>query len=344
MIATALFESRAAASPYTPEAAKQLILGGNAPSGMRVTGTLDLHGSKRLRQLPENLTCASLEISDCENLLALPYGLRCQYLSAQNSRLVSLPNDLQVKFRLDLSGSLNLLVLPENLNVGSLVLRECTALLELPEGLDTSFLDLTGCTGLERFPNNGRISIGHLIARGCTRLQALPEWLERLSQVDLAGCEQITRLPEGLRISSWVDVADTGITALPDASTPLRWRGVPVDARIAFQPETIRGVEIMETENQELRRVKLERMGYERFIEEVEAETLDRDRDAGGERKLLRVPFPGDEAFVAVWVICPSTGRNYVLRVPPPIKTCHAAAAWLAGFDNPDEYAPLVEA
>jgi hypothetical protein len=331
-------------STYTAETAKRLILGGDAPSGMHVTGSLNLSGSKRLRRLPEDLTCASLDISDCDALTELPRGLRCQYLNAQNSRLTALPADLNVKFRLDLSNSLNLVRLPENLSVGSLILRECTALRELPEGLDTSFLDLTGCTRLERFPNRGRISIGHLVLRGCTRLQALPDWLERLAQVDLAGCERLERLPEGLRISSWVDVADTGITALPDASTPLRWRGVPVDARIAFQPATIRGHEILETENLELRRVKLERMGYERFIEEVDAQVLDRDRDAGGERKLLRVPFPGDEDFVAVWVICPSTARNYVLRVPPTIKTCRAAAAWLAGFDNPDDYAPAIEA
>jgi hypothetical protein len=343
MIAT--LEVRAVLSnTFTAETAKKLILEGNAPDGMTVTGNLNLSNQKRLRRLPENLTCANLEISGCENLLELPRGLRCQYLSAQNSRLKSLPADLQVKFRLDLSNSEALEALPEGLSVGSLILRECTALRALPEGLDTSFLDLTGCTRLECFPERGRVSIGHLIARGCTRLRALPGWLERLAQVDLAGCELIESLPQGLQISSWLDVADTGITSLENPRTPLRWRGVMIDERIAFHPETITGREILETENTELRRVKLERMGYERFIEEIDAQILDRDRDAGGERKLLRVPFPGDEDFVAVWVICPSTARNYVLRVPPATKTCHQAAAWLAGFDNPDDYAPLVEA
>lgn len=343
MIAT--LEVRAVLSnTFTAEAAKKLILEGNAPEGMTVTGNLNLSNQKRLRLLPENLTCANLEISGCDNLLELPRGLRCQYLSAQNSRLTRLPADLQVKFRLDLSSSTQLEALPEGLSVGSLILRECTALRALPEGLDTSFLDITGCTRLERFPQRGRVSIGHLVARGCTRLRALPSWLERLAQVDLAGCELIDALPEGLQISSWIDVADTGITALENPRTPLRWRGVPVDHRIAFQPETITAQEILETENTELRRVKLERMGYERFLEEIDAQVLDRDRDAGGERKLLRVPFPGDEDFVAIWVICPSTARNYVLRVPPTMKTCHQAAAWLAGFDNPDDYAPLIEA
>ncbi|MDB6133792.1 MAG: hypothetical protein JWM59_2035 [Verrucomicrobiales bacterium] len=40
---------------------------------------------------------------------------------------------------------------------------------------------------------------------------------------------------------------------------------------------------------------------------------------------------------------CPSTGRRYLLPVPPAVRTCRAAAAWMAGFDNPDDYAPLLE-
>ena len=39
----------------------------------------------------------------------------------------------------------------------------------------------------------------------------------------------------------------------------------------------------------------------------------------------------------------PATGRRYVLRVPPQTRTCRQAAAWIAGFDNPDDYQPLAE-
>ena len=80
-----------------------------------------------------------------------------------------------------------------------------------------------------------------------------------------------------------------------------------------------------------------------RFLEEAHAEVLDRDRDPGGERQLLRVPLPGDEPLVCVSVFCPSTSRQYVLRVPPTTKTCRQGVAWMAGFDNPDDYRPLVE-
>ena len=31
------------------------------------------------------------------------------------------------------------------------------------------------------------------------------------------------------------------------------------------------------------------------------------------------------------------------LRVPPTVRTCRAAAAWLAGFSEPDAYRPVLE-
>jgi hypothetical protein len=43
-------------------------------------------------------------------------------------------------------------------------------------------------------------------------------------------------------------------------------------------------------------------------------------------------------------VVCPSTGHLHVLRVPPHMRSCRQAAAWIAGFDNPDDYQPIIEA
>ena len=70
---------------------------------------------------------------------------------------------------------------------------------------------------------------------------------------------------------------------------------------------------------------------------------LDEDEDSGGKRKLLAISIPNDEDLVVLSVSCPSTGRKYVLRVPPRTRTCHQAAAWIAGFDNPDDYHPVYE-
>jgi hypothetical protein len=95
--------------------------------------------------------------------------------------------------------------------------------------------------------------------------------------------------------------------------------------------------------NIERRRVILERVGNERFIKEAQPEIVHADKDAGGERRLLRVKMDGDEDLVVVHVRCPSTAREYLIRVPPTMRTCRQAVAWTAGFDNPDDYAPVLE-
>jgi hypothetical protein len=46
---------------------------------------------------------------------------------------------------------------------------------------------------------------------------------------------------------------------------------------------------------------------------------------------------------VCVSVLCPSTGRQYIIRVPPEMTSCHQAVAWVAGFDDPALYRPLAE-
>jgi hypothetical protein len=101
--------------------------------------------------------------------------------------------------------------------------------------------------------------------------------------------------------------------------------------------------------NIERRRVMLERLGYETFFKQAQATELDQDFDPGGFRRLLRVELPlvrgwqQDEPLVCLSVICPSTARQYIIRVPPTMQTCHQAAAWVAGFDDPNLYHPVRE-
>jgi hypothetical protein len=121
------------------------------------------------------------------------------------------------------------------------------------------------------------------------------------------------------------------------------WNGVEVTYQIAFQPETLTAQQALAEPNAEVRRVMVERIGLERFFREAAPEILDSDNDAGGARRLLRINVVGDEAYVALEVHDTSTRRMYLLRVPPNMDSCRQAAAWVAGFDNPDDYAPLVE-
>ena len=75
----------------------------------------------------------------------------------------------------------------------------------------------------------------------------------------------------------------------------------------------------------------------------ADARVLDADTDAGSGRELLQVELANDESLVCVSVQCPSTGRRYLLRVPPTVTSCQEAVAWTAGFDDPLDYRPIVE-
>ena len=275
----------------------------------------------------------------------LPSGLHCYDLDASDSRLESLPDDIRVESRLVLDNCTALKALPRGLSAGSISLRNCSSLRGLPEGLNTWFLDMTACTQFETWPSKGTIHHGSLILRGCVNIRSLPNWIGRLAHLDLAGCTQLSEIPDGISVSAWVDIGGTQITRLPPSlqGASLRWRGVRIDERIAFHPEQLNASEALAEKNAERRRVMIERMGYVRFAKEAEAEVLDEDKDAGGARQLLFIDLRQDEPLVGLWCRCPSTGRQYFLRVPPKMKRCHDAAAWIAGFDDPKLYRPQIE-
>jgi hypothetical protein len=344
-------------------------LGGTAirslPKDLNVTELLDLHDCKRLTRLPAGLrvnrlvlrSCRALtvlpgslrvghlDLRGCSALSLLPRGLSCLDLDLEGTRLRSLPPDIRVKNRLNLRDCRDLQELPPNLRLHILVLRGCTGLRTLPVGLDVFDLDIQGCTNLTDWPELSLVHHGRLLAAGCTRLRALPRQLTDLEFLDLRDCTSLRELPSGLRVREWVEVANSALSGLPEGlrGTALRWRGVAIDDRIAFHPEQLQVEEILREGNIERRRVMLERFGTERFMQAAHAHVLDSDTDSGGKRELLSVSLPGDEPIVCVAVRCPSTGRHYLLRVPPGMQTCRQAVAWTAGFVSPDAYQPREE-
>ncbi|NJP06344.1 MAG: hypothetical protein HC837_12310 [Chloroflexaceae bacterium] len=349
-MASSIFEQHEEIT-YTARQARQLILRGKAFAGMRVRGQLDLSdctgkpGSEPPLQLPEQLIATSVNLAGCTALQALPEGWQCYDLDLSQTLIRSLPASLHVDFRLNLTGCTRLTHLPDGLKVGSLIVRGCTALEILPERLDVYFLDIAQCVNLIDWPNEASVRIGRLDASGCPQIRTLPPWLKRLSQINVSDCVSLMQLPDHLQITSWIDLANTRLTSLPAASSgvQIRWRGVPIDERIAFRPETITAAEVLNETRIERRRVLLERLGYARFLDQVQATILDEDEQSGNERRLLRVPMINDEDLVCLTMYTPATERQSVVRVPPTIQTCQHAAAWIAGYDNPDEYQPLME-
>ncbi len=308
----------------SPEAAGEAIRSGRKLDAIEVAGRLDL-----------------TKFAGTE----LPAGLRCYELDASGSELICLPDDLRIDGRLVLDNCASLQSLPAGLSAGSISLRNCASLRTLPEKLSTWFLDLTACQRFEAWPRQATIHHGSLILRNCINLRTLPDWLGRLANLDIAGCVALREIPGAISVTGWVDVGGTRLMGLPPSmhGAPLRWRSVRINERIAFHPEQLTAKEALAEKNAEVRRVMIERMGYLRFAQESKAKVLDEDRDRGGTRQLLFIDLKEDEPLVGLCCSCPSTSRQYFLRVPPKTTTCHEAAAWIAGFDNPKLYRPKIE-
>lgn len=232
---------------------------------------------------------------------------------------------------------------------------------ELPASLECTHLDVSGCANLDVLPARLRATSvraartavreitgdwlvrEHLDLGANPQLVSLPERLTARS-LDVSACPRLRALPAGLHLTHWLEVAGSGLTGLPAGlRVPLRWQGTTVDERTAFRPEELRASDLLQVRNVTHRRVLIERLGLDRFMREVGGLVLDRDRDAGGERQLLSVPLPDDEPLHVLRVTCPSTAHVYMLRVPPQVRTCRRAAAWLAGFEHERDYRPLIE-
>ncbi len=134
------------------------------------------------------------------------------------------------------------------------------------------------------------------------------------------------------------------------------WHGTQVPDQVIMTPAnqiTVDKVDV--TWNAELRRVLIERMGYDRYMTEGKAELLHED-DAGKlwrRRNQQRAPAAGwtitdpGAAIIVVEVINSTpepdgTRRRYWLRVPPEMRRARQAVAWTFGLDEED-YAPLRE-
>ena len=98
-------------------------------------------------------------------------------------------------------------------------------------------------------------------------------------------------------------------------------------------------------QNLELRRLLLDRIGYERFLDIAGSDLVAQD-DFG---KLWRCELQIDNEPLRVVEVVNSTPepdgthRRYLLRVPPTTRTAREAVAWTFGFDDPQQYLPAAE-
>lgn len=106
-------------APAHFEQSGRLDLSGNLdlcelPEGLRVEQAF-FRGCTRLTGLPARLDVRLLSLADCTGITVLPGGLTCDSLNLRGTRVRSLPDDLSVVYRLDLSDCRELTHLPAGL-------------------------------------------------------------------------------------------------------------------------------------------------------------------------------------------------------------------------------------
>ena len=129
----------------------------------------------------------------------------------------------------------------------------------------------------------------------------------------------------------------------PDGFAIYAWHGIRIDERLVTGDLT--GADWLAERNAEVRRVIAERLGYQRLLDEVQAER--RHTDEFG--TLWRIPDPTgrDEDVWLVDVVNATaepdgTFKRYVLRVPADMPTAHAAVGWTFNL-TPEDYQPTAQ-
>jgi len=149
----------------------------------------------------------------------------------------------------------------------------------------------------------------------------------------------------------------------PDGWAIYAVHGVRVPREVVEEPHTLTVQRIRDESNVEVRRVMMERFGLERYLHESGARVIDEIHGDAVEiaegwdglpvpvglrgARLIRADVPDDEPLVMVALKNSTpepdgTIKEYLLRVPPDVRTVREAVAWT--FDVPtSEYTPLVE-
>jgi len=121
--------------------------------------------------------------------------------------------------------------------------------------------------------------------------------------------------------------------AYPDGFSVFAIHGVRVSEKIVIEPEKQTIGEIEGEQNTEIKRIRIERYGWEKYLNQSGAKIVDQrinERDLQTERL-----FQSKDGIVRFICIDPSTGRRYSLGVPREIKTCEQAQNWMShGLDR----------
>jgi hypothetical protein len=104
--------------------------------------------------------------------------------------------------------------------------------------------------------------------------------------------------------------------------------GVRVDEQVVLRPETQTIDQITGETNLEVKRIRIQRYGWGRYLAAAGAAVLDRrTTDCDATKEVLYEHSDNQRVLVTS---CPGTGRIYALEVDPQVQTCEEAQAWLS--------------
>lgn len=105
---------------------------------------------------------------------------------------------------------------------------------------------------------------------------------------------------------------------------------IPVEygEQVVMRPETQTLEEIRGEQNEELKRIRIERFGWPRYLEESNAKVIEHRRNEIEQTDEALMECEDMRILVCA---CPSTARVYAMEVPPDTPTCADAQAYLGG-------------
>jgi hypothetical protein len=103
---------------------------------------------------------------------------------------------------------------------------------------------------------------------------------------------------------------------------------IPVDhgEQVVMRPETQTLEQIRQESNEELKRIRIERFGWPRYLQESNAKVIEHRYN---EIEQVDESLMETDSMRILVCACPSTARIYAMEVPPDTETCMAAQQYL---------------
>ena len=326
------------------------------PSGLRVDGNLRIDGLP-ISEIPEDLDVrGNIEINNCLNLKSLPANLKIRkQLTIRYCGIEEIPANYHIPECLQIV-STPIKSLLNEIEIGEdIIIRRCRNFASL--GSREKYrgdLQIVNCPALEELPQSIVLE-GTLHLEDCPNLKTLPASLVARSdtrfwgtRIALLNCPKITALPKHLIVDGAIDIGGASIESATPAQykgNQFAWRGFSIEGTALFDPGSLDPKRVIQERNAEVRRLLIGRYGIDRLLHDLKHKIVDEDFDPGGMRRLILFKRAGrlnrDLCFLDC--CCPSTGCPYLLEVPPETRSCHEAAAWMAGIVDPAKYKPVLE-